>query len=152
MHIGNYINMVHKGQENLAQAFMKVGNHHGEEPDIKATCTLLARWSHQMTAEIKPFAEKYGESKSREPDRLVRKLFEAPREGAMALLRDLQDLWLLAQEAELAGIILEQAAFGLRDAALIAVCNDVNAYAKRQSSWLLTRMKSVATQTLIVAE
>jgi hypothetical protein len=34
---------------------------------------------------------------------------------------------------------------------LIAVCNEIEATAKRQAAWLLTRMKAAATQTLIVA-
>jgi hypothetical protein len=152
MHIGNYIDMVHKGQQDLVKAFTKVSEHHGDEPDIKATCILLAGWSRMLTEKIKPFAEKYGEEKNNEPDRLMRDLFEGPRKGSMALLRDLQDLWLLAREAQLASIILEQAAFGLRDKELMTVCNDINGSAKRQISWLLTRMKSIATQTLIVAE
>lgn len=152
MHIGNYINMLHRGQQDLNRAFIKVSEHHGDEPDIKATCMLLAGWSRTLTEQIKFFAEKYGEEKNEEPDKLMRTLFEGPRKGPMGLLRDLQDLWVLAQEAELAGIILEQAAFGLRDEKLITVCNHVSAYAKRQASWLLTRMKSIATQTLIVAD
>ena len=152
MHIGNYIDMVHRGQQDLAQAFTKVSEHHGDEPDIKATCIQLAGWSRLLTEKIKPFAEKYGEDKNEEPDKLMRVLFEGPRNGSMALLRDLQDLWLLAREAQLASTILEQAAFGLRDKELITVCNDINGFAKRQISWLLTRMKAIATQTLIAAE
>jgi hypothetical protein len=47
---------------------------------------------------------------------------------------------------------LRQAATGLRDKALISVCNEVETTAKKQASWLLTRMKSAAPQTLIAAE
>ena len=70
----------------------------------------------------------------------------------MGLLRDLQDLWLMSDEAQVVCIILRQAANGLHDKELIEVCNEIEATAKRQASWLLTRMKAAATQTLIVAE
>lgn len=152
MHIGNYIDMVHKSQQDMAKAFMKVAKHHKAEPDIAETCQLMMSWSDKLVEKIKPFAEKYGEEKNKEPDRLMSDLFSEPRKGAMGLLRDLQDLWLMANEGEIASIILQQAAFGLRDKGLIAVCDDINTYSKRQLSWLLTRMKSIATQTLIVAE
>ena len=70
----------------------------------------------------------------------------------MGLLHDLHDLWLMANEADVSSIILQQAAFGLRDKELVGVCNEINTYSKRQIAWLLTRMKSIETQTLIVAE
>lgn len=152
MHIGNYINMVHKSQQDMAEAFMKVAKHHQAEPDIPATCKLMEKWSNQLVEKIKPFADKYGEEKNKEPDRLLRDLFKSPRKGSMGLLRDLHDLWLMANEAEVSSIVLQQAAFGLRDKELIGVCDEINKYSKRQISWLLTRMKSMATQTLIVAK
>jgi hypothetical protein len=152
MHIGNYINMVHKSQQDLAEAFMKIADHHGHEPDIKENCQLLAGWSGNLVTGIIPFAKKYAEEKNREPDRLMRVLFKKPRKGSMALLRDLQDLWLMAQEASVCGIILRQAALGLRDKDLATVCSHIEHTATRQSAWLLTRMKSAAPQTLIVAD
>jgi hypothetical protein len=152
MHIGNYINMVHKSQKDLAEAFIKVAGHHMAEPDIEQTSKMLAGWSKGLDQKITPFARKYGEEKNKEPDRLQRALFKQPRKGSMGLLRDLQDLWLMASEAELCSIILQQAAFGIRDMELIGVCNEINTFSKRQTSWLLTRMKAVATQTLIVAK
>ena len=151
MHIGNYINMVHKSQEDLAKAFRMVAKEHGEEPDVKEICQLLASWSDASVQNILPFAQKYGEEKNKEPDRLMSSLFDKPRKGSMGLLRDLQDLWLMTSEGEVSCIILRQAASALHDKDLISVCNEIEKRSKRQSSWLLTRMKSAAPQTLIVA-
>ena len=151
MHIGNYINMVHKSQKDMAKAFMKVATHHQAEPDIAATCELMMKWSNRLVEKIRPFGEKYGEEKNREPDKLLSDLFKGTRKGSMGLLRDLHDLWLMANEAEVRSIVLQQAAFGLRDKELIGVCDEINTCAKRQLTWLLSRMKSMATQTLIVA-
>jgi hypothetical protein len=143
--------MVYKSQQDLAKAFITVAEHHGKEPDIKANCVLLAGWSTNLAQKTKRFATVYGEEKSPEPDRLKRTLFKKPRTGSMGLLRDLQDLWLMASEGEVCSIILQQAAFGLHDKELINLCDEINAYSKRQVAWLLTRMKSAATQTLIAA-
>jgi hypothetical protein len=152
MHIGNYINMMQKSGEDLSEAFHKVAKHHGKEPDVKENCLLLASWTDTLVEKIKPFGEKYSEEKNKEPDRLMHTLFDKPRKGSMGLLRDLQDLWLMCQEAQVCCIILRQAATGLRDKELIELCNEIEATAKRQSSWLLTRMKSSAPQTLIAAK
>jgi hypothetical protein len=48
-------------------------------------------------------------------------------------------------------VILKQGADGLRDEELMSTCEEVERQTKRQLSWLLTRMKSAAPQTLIVA-
>lgn len=152
MHIGNYIDMMHKSQVDLSEAFHMVSKEHGHEPDVLEICLLLASWSDALVEKIKPFAEKYGEIKSKEPDRLMRTLFKGTRKGSMGLLRDLQDLWLMCNEAQISCIILRQAASGLHDKELINACTDIEATAKRQASWLLTCMKAAAPQTLIAAE
>src|SRR5690349_3588183 len=108
MHIGNYINLLHKSEDDLAEAFHLVAKEHGDEPDVFETCRLLARWSKEIVAELKPFSEKYGEEKDKEPDRLMHDLFKKPRKGGMALLRDLHDLWLMANETEVCAVILRQ--------------------------------------------
>jgi hypothetical protein len=152
MHIGSYINMVHKSGEDLSKAFRMVAKEHGDEPDINETCLLLASWIDSLVEKVEPFTKKYGEKKNKEPDRLMQTLFKEPRKGSLGLLRDLQDLWLMSDEAQVSSIILRQAASGLRDNELIAVCDEIEAMAKRQAAWLMTRMKSAAPQTLIVAE
>lgn len=152
MHIGNYINMMHKSGQDIGKAFRLVAKQHGDEPDVTGTCLLLASWTDELVQKLKPFADKYGEERSEEPDRLMHTLFKEPRLGSMGLLRDLQDLWLMTNEGEVCAIILRQAASALHDKELIQVCNEIEKTAKRQSSWLLTRMKSAAPQTLVVAE
>jgi hypothetical protein len=152
MHIGNYIDLLHKSEDDLAKALQLVAKEHGGEPDILEMCKLLAGWSEKIADELKPFAKKYGEEKNKEPDRLMHDLFKQPRKGGMALLRDLHDLWLMANETEVCAVILRQAADGLHDKDLTALCNKIEQTGKRQLAWLLTRMKAAAPQTLIVAE
>ncbi len=151
MHIGNYLELLHKSEKDLVKAFKMVAKEHGDEPDVYQNCQLLASWSQQLVEDLQPFVERYGEERSKEPDRLTQDLFKETRTGSLALLRDLHDLWLLASEASLCCIILRQAADALRDKELRATCDEIERQAKRQLSWLLTRMKSSAPQTLIVA-
>ena len=47
-----------------------------------------------------PFADRYGELAPREPDRLYSELFKGARSGGLGLLRDLQDLYLMATECD----------------------------------------------------
>jgi hypothetical protein len=152
MHIGNYIELVHKSEQDLAEAYHMVAKEHGDEPDVEGQCKLQASWSEKIVQELKPFVAHYSEEKNKEPDRLMKTLFDKPRTGSLGLLRDLHDLWLLVSETELCCILLRQGADGLRDKELTALCNKIEHTAKRQKAWLLTRMKSAAPQTLIVAE
>jgi hypothetical protein len=152
MHLGNYIEMVHKSQHDLAKAFYMVADEHGDEPDVFQSCQMLASWSENFENQLKGFMARYGKERNKEPDRMLRTLFKKTRKGSLALLRDLHDLWLMASEAHVSCIILRQAADALRDKELRALCDDMQKQSKRQQSWLLTRMKSAAPQSLIVAE
>ena len=150
MHVGNYIELVHKSEEDLAKAYHLVAKEHGKEPDVAEQCKLQASWSEHLVEELKPFVKKYSEEKNKEPDRLFRTLFDKPRPGSLGLIRDLHDLWLIACETQLCCIILRQAADGLRDEGLSSLCTKIEKTSKRQESWLLTRVKAAAPQTLIV--
>jgi hypothetical protein len=152
MHISHYIELVHKGHQDLATSLRKVAGQHGDEPDIVANCQLLATWSDQLVQDLQPFAAHYGKEKDKEPDRMKSILFVKPRSGSMGLLRDLHDLWLMSNEAELCCLVLKMAAMGLRDEALLAACDTMEKQTKRQTAWLLTRIRSAAPQTLIAAE
>jgi hypothetical protein len=151
MHIGRYLDLVQRTEEDLVKAFKKVAKEFTDEPDVFQTCQLLARWSETLAKELEPFVAKYGKEKDDEPDRLSTTLLKDTRKGGMALLRDLHDLYLIASEVEVCCVILKQGADGLRDEELMSTCEEVERQTKRQLSWLLTRMKSAAPQTLIVA-
>jgi hypothetical protein len=151
MHIGKYIDLVHRTEIDLAKAFRKVSKAHAEEPDVYQTCQLLASWSDKLAEEMVPFTGKYKEEKDEEPDRLTQTLLKNTRKGGMALLRDLHDLYLVATEVQICCTILKQGAAGLRDEDLTNTCEEVEKQTKRQLGWLMTRMKAATPQTLIVA-
>lgn len=151
MHIGKYIDLVHRAEVDLVKAFQKVAKAHGKEVDIYQTCTLLSQWSQALADELEPIAARYKKETDDEPDRLSQTLLKDTRKGSMALLRDLQDLYLIVSEVEVSCTILHQGGKGLRDEKLIAACEEVERQTKRQLSWLTTRMKSAAPQVLIAA-
>jgi ferritin-like metal-binding protein YciE len=151
MHVGNYLGLVHASEQQLADALLQVAQHHHDEPDVEETCELLASWSRQHLTQLNPVIERYAEAKSDEPERLTQTLFQQPRTGSLALLRDLHDLWLLANEVQLCWSVLEQASKALRDRELESLCTECSAQTKRQVNWLLQRIRQAAPQALVVA-
>src|SRR4051794_29821721 len=109
MHIGKYINLVHKTEVDLSKAFKTVANAHGDEVDVYQTCILLSSWSETLANDFEAIAKRYREEDDKEPDRLAQTLLREPRKGSMALLRDLQDVYLIVSEVQVSCTILQQA-------------------------------------------
>lgn len=151
MHLASYVGLVRGSQEQLAQALTRVADHHRDEPDIEGTCLLCAEWSRTKCASVEGAVARYGEESEDEPAHLARDLFRGPREGPLALLRDLQDLYLMVSEVEICWTVLAQAASGLRDKELVAACTEAQTGTHRQRAWLMTRIKQAAPQALVVA-
>lgn len=151
MYVGNYLGLVHTSEQQLADALIQVANHHQNEPDVEETCQLLASWSRSHLEKLKPPIDRYSKNKSDEPERLIQIRFDEPRSGSLGLMRDLQDLWLLANEVQLCWMVLEQASKALRDRDLESVCTQCSEQTKRQLTWLLHRIRQAAPQTLVVA-
>jgi hypothetical protein len=100
----------------------------GHEPDMETLCRRFADQSTVHADALAPFADRYGEDKPEEPERLHSELFGGTRGGGLGLLRD------------------------LRDADLLATAERCQGEASRQLSWLRTRMKQAAPQALVVAD
>ena len=151
MHVGLYLQMVKKTEQELEEAFKAVADRHQQEPDLEEICTILSTWSATKACSTDRFIHKYGQERDREPQRLYSDLFQGPRRGGLALLRDLQDLWLMTTEAQIAWTLLGQAAQALRDKDFVQTCAHNKEQTHRQTSWLETRSKQAAPQTLVAA-
>jgi hypothetical protein len=68
--------------------------------------------------------------------------------SGLLLLRDLRNLYLTAQEAEIAWVILVQAARAVRDRDLLAVATECHEEAETRGKWLRTRIKETCPQVL----
>jgi rubrerythrin len=151
MHLANYLGLLHHAEDNLARAFREIAEHHAAEPDVYHVCNLLAAQSQEHTERLEKFVKRYGEEPSDEPDRLHSDLFESTRTGGIGLLRDLQDLYLMASECDITWTMIGQAAQALRDTDLVEVVQDCEQQTATQLKWLRTRMKQAAPQALVVA-
>ena len=102
---------------------------------------------------LAPVVQRYGEDDSDgvdEPERLHASGLAQVRSGEIGLLRDLQDLHVLADLVQTTWTVLAQGAQGLRDHELLDVAHQAGAGTARQIAWLDTRLKAAAPQALIV--
>ena len=151
MHLANYLGYLHRTELNLAEGFRKIGEAHAADADIYHTTHALARQCGLHAEGLAPFVERYGEEAPTEPDRLYHDLFDRTREGGLGLLRDLQDLYLMAHACDISWTMIRQAAQGARDTELLALVESCEGQTNLQIRWLRTRMKQAAPQALLVA-
>ena len=149
MRVSNYIQYVQRCEKELAKAFKVVAKHHILEPDVHGMCQLLASWSLDHVENLELMIERYGEEEDKEPDRLDYSILSM-RTGSLGLLRDLHDLWIMANEVKLCWIILLQSAKALRDTELKLACLQFGKQTKRQTEWLMTKIKTSTSQILTV--
>jgi hypothetical protein len=151
VNLAHYLGLLHRAEENLAGALREVAGAHDDEADIPPTCEKLAGDCEEHARKLQPFAERYGEDAADEPDRLHSELFRGPRSGGLALLRDLQDLYLMASECDITWTVVAQAAQGARDRDLMSVIEECEPETAIVLAWLQTRIKQAAPQALVVA-
>jgi hypothetical protein len=148
VHLANYLGYLHRAELNLAEGFRKVADGHAEEVDVYHTCYTLAKQCKSHAEKLGPFVERYGEEK---PENLYHELFDETRSGGLGLLRDLQDLYLMANACDISWTMIGQAAQGARDRELLETVNACEGQTATQIKWLKTRMKQAAPQALLVA-
>ncbi|MEU8660978.1 hypothetical protein [Actinoplanes philippinensis] len=151
MHLAHYLGLLHRSQTCLADAFRQVAGAHGDEPDVRILCHRQAEVCDRHAGLLEPFARRYAEDAPDEPDRLYSDLFSGTRTGGIGLLRDLQDLYLMAAECDICWTMVGQAARGARDHDLYQVVQQCEGETGVQLAWLRTRMKAAAPQALVVA-
>jgi hypothetical protein len=150
-HLSTYVGLADHSEQTLADSFRTVGSGHARVADIFHTCQVLATMSDQHREWLATAVQRYGEDDIEEPERLRAQGLAQARAGEIGLLRDLQDLHLLATLVQTTWTVIAQGAQGLRDRDLLEIANTSNAETSRQLTWLNTRMKVAAPQALIVA-
>jgi beta-phosphoglucomutase-like phosphatase (HAD superfamily) len=147
-----YIGLLVQSERTLGDAYRQVADAHGDEPDVHFLCLTLAGQCDDHITALQPMVARYGESaEDDEPERLHADALEEPRTGPLGLLRDLQDLYLLASLVDVTWTMLGQAAQALRDRESLEVIQSREKQTSTQLAWLRTRMKQAAPQALIVA-
>lgn len=150
-HLSTYVGLADHSERILAESFRSVAEGHARAADVFHTCHLLAQMSDRHRAALAAAVERYGEDDIEEPERLRAEGLGEARPGEVGLLRDLQDLHVLASLVQTTWTVIAQGAQGLRDHELLEVATTSSAETSRQLSWLNTRMKVAAPQALIVA-
>src|SRR5215204_2642891 len=136
VHLANYLGYLHQAGLDLAEGFRKVGEAHAAEADVYHTCITLA---------------KQCEAHAEQPEHLYHDLFDETRAGGLGLLRDLHDLYLMANACDISWTMIGQAAQGACDWELLETVNSCEGQTATQIKWLETRMKQAAPQVLLVA-
>ena len=150
-HLTTYVGLADHSERVLADSLRTVADGHAHVADVFHTAHLLAGWSDANRDALAPVVERYGETDVDEPERLHAAGLAEVREGEIGLLRDLQDLHVLASLVQTTWMVVAQGAQGLRDPELLRVAQDAGAQTARQITWLDTRIKVAAPQALIVA-
>jgi hypothetical protein len=151
MFIANYVELAERNETVLRDSFMKVASRHHIEPDINETCTMLAGWSGVHLTNLQPILKRFAPEAKDEPERVEKGLFHGLRKGALGLLRDLHDLYIIATEVNLTYEILKQASQALHDKELEQFCLDSMKETVRQLNWIETRIRQASPQVLVAA-
>ena len=152
MHLATYIGLLDQGERTLGSSFRQVAHGHAEEADVFHTCLNLAAQCDAHVEALAPAIERYGEHKDAEPERLHAEGLSETRSGGIGLLRDLHDLYLLANYLDMAWTLVGQAAKGARDTEMIQIVDSCDHETTGQLAWLKTRLKAAAPQALLVAD
>jgi hypothetical protein len=150
-HLSTYVGLADRSEQTLAESLRAIGEGHADIADVFHMTETLAKMSDQNRKQLEPVIQRYGEeSDVDEPERLHAAGLGEPREGEIGLLRDLQDLHVLATLVKTTWVAIGQGAQGLRDRELLDISQQAMAQTDRQLTWFETRLKSAAPQALIV--
>jgi hypothetical protein len=157
MKMNKAVEDVHEAEAELAKRLRVTGERHASESDLYHLGHTLARQCAEHLRALAPFAQRYGAKPA--PDDLDASpgLLETLRRksgevvgrseaAGLMLMADLRDLYLAAQHAELAWVVLQQAAKAKRDAELIEVVTRCHEETEMCGKWLRTRIKEAAPQ------
>lgn len=139
-------------QHRLSEAFRKVAKWHERDYDVHSECKLFTDWSRKRQEKLNRFCDRYGTTKYVKEAWVGGRLHAVGRSGGYGLLRDLEDLLLLAHESRVAWTVLGQVAKAMKDAEMKEVAEDCGLQAEREIDWLCTHIKNVAPQVLTVPE
>ncbi|HEY0474882.1 MAG TPA: hypothetical protein VGD34_24595 [Kribbella sp.] len=152
MHLASYLGLLWDSEESLANAAQLVGAHHGDEPEIAHLCKVLGDRSAGHMRALDPVVERYGEHDDPEPGRLQAAEFRGTREGSLGLLRDLQDLYVLASFVHVTWTVVGEAAEALHDHNLVTVVRTCETETAQQLDRLRTRLKEAAPRALVATD
>lgn len=160
--LGIAIERLQAAELDLADELRRIGERHAVEHDVHHLAHALAKQCEGHVQLLRPFADKYGAPRDREPDEggpwsdvlatIRHKASEliGRQPTGLVLLNDLRHLFLAAQDVGIIWVMVAQAAQAVRDKELLELCTQCHGDTKAQMHWLLTRIKESAPQALTV--
>jgi hypothetical protein len=159
MKLDKAIEDVQNAEAELAKELRAVSERHAVEHDLYHLGHTLAKQCADHLERLAPFGELYGASSADDRIHESHALLETLRHksaellgrsesSGVLLLRDLRNLYLTAQEAEIAWVILAQAAQAVRDRELLQQVRLCHEEAEARGKWLRTKIKESAPQIL----
>jgi ferredoxin-nitrate reductase len=149
-YLADYIGLLVTNEDRLILGWEKLRNAHPMTPDIGMQSMLFMTWSSENAAAIRPHAARYGGQRDGEPEAPDKAFSIGRPQSGFGLLRDLQDLWLMVNESAVSVAVLIQGAHAPGDRELEKNLRAVESRNERQRTWLLTRIRQAAPQTLAV--
>jgi predicted nucleic acid-binding Zn ribbon protein len=162
MKVGMALQQLRDAETELAGGYRKIGERHAADHDVYHLCLTLAHQCEQHIEKLMPFAAKYRSEMQPpdEPSEAWEGLVATMRRGmstlvgrqpatGFLLLRDLRQLYHLAQDVSLHWIEIGQAAKALRDAAMLEAVTEMHEQTLTQIKWIKTRLKETAPQVLV---
>ena len=146
---------VQDAETDVGKQLRAVGERHAAEHDLYHLGHTLARQCDEHLRRLAPFADRYGASGGggRSVAESVRRrsgdLLGRSKASGLLLLKDLRALYLSAQAAEIAWVILVQAAKAARDPELLDTASSCHQEAETRGKWLRTRIKEASPQVLV---
>ncbi len=148
--IDQYFGLLDAAERELGEALAGMSERHPLESEIRAACSKFARWTDAHLETLKPLVDRFGAKDDGEPKRLRAGMFQEDRVGGLGLMRDVHDLWLLAQDAWICWLALEQVAKALEEKVLIETCNQNGGEAGLIVAWCQTQFKTHIAQALLM--
>ena len=152
MQLPAYLGLQRHAESTLAESFRVLADSHAAEADIRDLCGSHAKVCDGHGAALDELIRTYGQRREHEPERMRDQGLRRGRGGPVGLLRDLQDVYLLASFADITWAMIRQAAEALPDQKMIEAVSACEQETSAQLRWLRTRMQVSAPQALLAVD
>jgi hypothetical protein len=147
MSLAKAISAVLRAETGMAEHLRQLSARHASDADIDRLSISLVRESEMLSQALAPFAAKPPETTGGQPKMTAKPPAEDHTERAgQVLLDDLCRAYATATQAELAWVILKQAAAAARNSELGDVAGHGQNRAQQRWQWLRGRIKEAAPQ------
>jgi erythromycin esterase-like protein len=158
--IGILLGQLHDAETDLAAEFREVAQRQAAEHDVFYLCQTLAQQCDDQAQQVRSMAERFDHDISAPDDqgqvsnvmsalrRKTSELMGRRPEAGMLLLRDLRQLYLMAEEANVHWIALGQVAQAVRDHDLLGQVSLLHKQTLTQIKWIKTRLREATPQVL----